>query len=648
VARGIGTEVFAASTSGPFSADSRRGTLASLDLPALALPMPTLTSRYEVIETLGTGATSRVDKALDTLIGRTVALKTFQNGFGSRQLQEQFLREAQIVGQLAHSSIVSLYDVGTDHNGFPYFVMEYVEGETLEKALQTAPLSLEKAAAWGGDLATALSQAHQAKIIHGDVKPANILITREGRPKLGDFGIARYATHVSASGTLNGTPAFLSPEQILDQPQDARSDLFSLGIVLYQMTTGVHPFDGSSVIAVCGQIVSSEPAPPSHLNPALPPEFDRIVMCCLAKSPDARFATAQDLAAALYPLARSKKAQAAAGPRTVAASSSGTSLLVNSAPTTALRRPLHQPSQGTAWRSITSWWKRPVRGSEVWLTSATAGILVLALVLLVQLRLHRSALQSPPPAATGLSAITSPGTPPAMSPSLSSQPVLTLLPPGGSSSTALSSDTQALPTSGSATPITNTNVGRQPSRVPSKVNVPRGKGAQNAAGPPVVAHRPSVAGAAGPKSPKTAAAPGSSLTDAAPSATRQTSLNISVVSDVGEETLAIYSDDNLLLTTPLESAHRGDTLRFNCPIEAGDHVLRVTVFHGGKEVVAQKENSSELHADGSNTMEVRINRRSRMLVKHQIALEIVWPSRGLSSAMQPGADPKATSAKLAR
>ena len=605
--------------------------------------MPTLTSRYEVIETLGTGATSRVDKALDTLIGRTVALKTFQSGFGSRQLQEQFLREAQIVGQLAHSSIVSLYDVGTDHNGFPYFVMEYVEGETLEKALETAPLPLEKAAAWGGDLATALSQAHQAKIIHGDVKPANILITREGRPKLGDFGIARYATHVSASGTLNGTPAFLSPEQILDQPQDARSDLFSLGIVLYQMTTGVHPFDGSSVVAVCGQIVSSAPAPPSHLNPSLPPEFDRIVMCCLAKNPDARFATAQDLAAALYPLARSKKSQAVAGPATVAANSSGTFLRENSAPTAALRSPLHQPSQRIAWRSITSWWKRPVRGSEVWLTSAIAGILVLALVLLVQLRPHRSTLQSAPPAAAGLSAMTSPDAPPAKSPSLSSQPVLSLLSPEGNNSAALSSDAQALPTSGAATPTTKTTLGQQS----TKLDVPRGKGAQKAAGLPAVAHKPSVAGDAGPKSAITAT-PGKSRTNTALPATRQTSLNISVVSDVGSETLAIYSDDNLLLTTPLDSSHRGDTLRFNCPIEAGDHVLRVTVFHGSKEVVAEKENSSELHADGTNTLEVHINRRSRMLVKHQIALEIVWPSRSLSSAMQPGADPKTTSAKLAR
>ncbi|HEV8075481.1 MAG TPA: protein kinase [Candidatus Acidoferrum sp.] len=610
--------------------------------------MPTLTSRYEVIETLGTGATSRVDKALDTLIGRTVALKTFQSGFGSRQLQEQFLREAQIVGQLAHSSIVSLYDVGTDHNGFPYFVMEYVEGETLEKALETAPLSLEKAAAWGGDLATALSQAHQAKIIHGDVKPANILITREGRPKLGDFGIARYATQASASGTLNGTPAFLSPEQILDQAQDARSDLFSLGIVLYQMTTGVHPFDGSSVAAVCGQIVSTAPVPPSHLNPALPPEFDRIVMCCLAKNPDARFATAQDLADALYPLARTKKAQAVAGPGTVAANSSGTSLQENSAPTTALRRPLHPPSQRTAWRSITSWWRRPVRGSEVWLTSGSAGILVLALVLLAQLRFHRSTSYSAKPPATGLSAMTSPAAPPAVFPSLSSQTALSRNSPGQNSPAVLRSDTQALPTSDSARPTPNTPVGRQPSEVPSDVDVPHRKGAQKAARPTAVAHKPSVAGDAGPKSPKTAAAPGRFLTDANPSATRQTSLNIAVVSDVGEETLAIYSDDHLLLTTPLESAHRGDTLRFSCPIEAGDHVLRVTVFRGAREVVAQKENSSELHADGSNTLEVHINRRSRMLVKHQIALEIVWPSRSLSSATQQDAGPESTIATLAR
>src|ERR1700730_725400 len=214
---------------------SKGGTLARLAKE----PMTTLQGRYEFIETLGTGATSRVDKARDTLIGRTVALKTFLHGFGSRDVQEQFLREAQIIGRLAHPYIVGLYDVGTDAHGVPFFVMEYVEGRTLEKVLDDGPLPLEKAVLWAADLSAAIARAHRARVIHGDIKPANILITKDGQVKLGDFGIARFATQVSASGSLMGTPAYLSPEQILGNTQDTRSDLFSLGIILYQMTTGV-------------------------------------------------------------------------------------------------------------------------------------------------------------------------------------------------------------------------------------------------------------------------------------------------------------------------------------------------------------------------------------------------------------------------
>ncbi|HEY5068237.1 MAG TPA: serine/threonine-protein kinase, partial [Candidatus Acidoferrum sp.] len=237
--------------------------------------MTTLQGRYEFIETLGTGATSRVDKARDTLIGRTVALKTFLHGFGSSDVQKQFLREAQIVGRLAHPYIVGLHDVGTDSNGVPYFVMEYVEGKTLERFLDAGPLPLEKAVMWTADLAAALARAHRAKVIHGDVKPANILVTKDGQVKLGDFGIARFATQVSTSGSLMGTPAYLSPEQIQGHTQGTRSDLFSLGIILYQMTTGVRPFNGSSVSAVCAQIVSITPPPPSYHNPSLPAAFDR-------------------------------------------------------------------------------------------------------------------------------------------------------------------------------------------------------------------------------------------------------------------------------------------------------------------------------------------------------------------------------------
>src|SRR3981189_1626460 len=139
--------------------------------------MITPQGRYEFIETLGTGATSRVDKAREQLIGRIVALKTFLHGFGSGDVQKQFLREAQIVGRLTHPYIVGLYDIGTSEDGVPYLVMEYVEGKTLEKTLDNGPLPLERAAVWGADLASALSRAHQCKIIHGDVKPANILVT---------------------------------------------------------------------------------------------------------------------------------------------------------------------------------------------------------------------------------------------------------------------------------------------------------------------------------------------------------------------------------------------------------------------------------------------------------------------------------------
>src|SRR5271154_5313403 len=270
------------------------------------LVMKIAQDRYEIIATLGTGASSRVDKARDSTIGRTVAVKTFLYGFGSDDLQKQFLRETQIVGRLTHPSIVSLYDVGTNTEGVPYLILEYVEGKTLEHTLAAGPLPLERAAVWAADLASALARAHQCKIIHGDIKPANVLITKEGQVKLSDFGIARFATQVSASGNILGTPAYLSPEQILGGKQDTRSDLFSLGIILYQMTTGVRPFDGTSVGAVCAQIVSATPLAPSHHNPELPAAFDHIVMRCLAKEPALRYADAESLCASLYPFARSK------------------------------------------------------------------------------------------------------------------------------------------------------------------------------------------------------------------------------------------------------------------------------------------------------------------------------------------------------
>src|SRR6202795_5168021 len=260
--------------------------------------------RYEILGPLGFGATSRVDKARDKIIGRTVAIKTLVHSFGAAPQQKQFLREAQIVGQLSHPAIVNLFDVGVEETGIAYLVMEYVNGRTLQQVLSESPIPWPRACSWAADLATALGRAHTAGIIHGDVKPANVMVTEEGDVKLSDFGIARFATQVSNSGRIMGTPAYLAPEQILGEPHSTRSDLFSLGIVLYQMLTGVPPFDGSSVAAVCAQILSTHPVAPSRRNPALPSGLDHIVMRCLAKKAEDRYPSGDALAASLYPLAR--------------------------------------------------------------------------------------------------------------------------------------------------------------------------------------------------------------------------------------------------------------------------------------------------------------------------------------------------------
>jgi serine/threonine protein kinase len=273
--------------------------------------MITLTKdRYETLGHLGSGASSRVDKARDNVIGRIVALKTFLNDFG-QGLEQQFLREAQIIGQLSNPSIVQLYDVGINEHGIPFLVMEYVAGKTLEDHLDPRARPLQRSCAWAADLAGALALAHRAGIIHGDVKPGNILVTEENKVKLGDFGIARFASQSSGSGNLRGTPAYLAPEQIQGEPQDPRSDQFALGIVLYQMVSGVKPFDGSSLGAVCAQILNAEPAPPSRHNPTVPKALDRIIARCLAKKPKDRFAHCDELASALYPFARSSPSSAA-------------------------------------------------------------------------------------------------------------------------------------------------------------------------------------------------------------------------------------------------------------------------------------------------------------------------------------------------
>ena len=261
--------------------------------------------RYQIHETLGTGAHSRVVRGHDPLIDRSVAIKLFSPQLARGDARNRFLREARVVGKLSHPSIITVHDMGIEESTqTPYLVMEMVEGQSLEKILSTkGSIPFSTACEWAGHVAAALAVAHRRVVIHGDIKPANILITTENRVKLTDFGMARLASHQTDSA-VRGTPAYWCPEQILGRAQDARSDLFSLGVVLHEMLTGINPFAGDSIPAVCNLVLSSTPLPPSRSNPSVPATLDDILASCLAKEPQLRISSAETLSEQLFPFAR--------------------------------------------------------------------------------------------------------------------------------------------------------------------------------------------------------------------------------------------------------------------------------------------------------------------------------------------------------
>src|SRR6201999_2908141 len=252
------------------------------------------------------------------MIGRHVAIKLFSPQLAEGEGRERFLKEARVGGQISHQSIVALHDMGIDEaTSTPYLVMEHVEGQPLDRVLEKSSVPYPRACAWVADVASALHVAHRKGIIHGDVKPANVLVTEEGRVKLTDFGMARLASRDSKDTPLLGTPAYWCPEQILGKPQDARSDIFSLGVVLYEMVTGKRPFDAESLQAICQKVMSSTPLPVSQINTSLPAGLDELIVSCLEKDPGRRGDSAVDL----YPFARRR-----VEPQTVAASNATGSL----------------------------------------------------------------------------------------------------------------------------------------------------------------------------------------------------------------------------------------------------------------------------------------------------------------------------------
>jgi serine/threonine protein kinase len=256
--------------------------------------------RYEIVEELGRGGMGVVYKALDPTIGRLVALKVLSlespSEPGGRGLSETFMREARAAGRLTHPAIVTIHDAFVDpETKASCIVMELVSGRTLEKILLAgARLPLEETLDITRQVAKGLDYAHRQQVIHRDLKPANVLVSEDGQAKLADFGIAKIIARESAlrTATLMGTPSYMSPEQVTGKDLDARSDLFSLGILLYQMLTGQKPFTGDTA-AVMFKIAYEDPVPPSKLNPQLTPAHDYLALRLLAKDLTRRYASAR-------------------------------------------------------------------------------------------------------------------------------------------------------------------------------------------------------------------------------------------------------------------------------------------------------------------------------------------------------------------
>ena len=273
---------------------------------------------YEILAPLGSGGMGDVYRARDTRLDRTVAVKILPAHLSSDPARKQrFEREAKTISGLNHPNICTLHDVGS-LDGLDYLVMECVEGESLAQRLEKGPLPSAQVTKIGAELADALDKAHRSGIVHRDIKPANIMLTKSGT-KLLDFGLAKPATPqatlatlttaapqqnpVTQEGTIVGTFQYMSPEQIEGKELDGRSDIFSLGTVLYEMLTGRRAFDGKSQLSVASAILEKEPAPITDTVPLTPATLDRAIRRCLAKDPDDRWQTARDLALELKWLA---------------------------------------------------------------------------------------------------------------------------------------------------------------------------------------------------------------------------------------------------------------------------------------------------------------------------------------------------------
>lgn len=266
----------------------------------MLVPGMYLADRYEVLEKIGSGGMADVYKAKCHKLNRLVAIKVLKNQYSSdANFVKKFRIEAQSAAGLSHPNIVSVYDVGSE-NGIHFIVMELVQGITLKNYIDMkGKLEVREALNISIQIASGLSAAHQNRIIHRDVKPQNIIMSRDGKVKVTDFGIAKVADSTTVTNTAAGSVHYISPEQARGGYSDAKSDIYSLGITMYEMLTGRIPFDGESNVAVALLHIQGEMIPPRQIDPAIPRSYEKIILKCTQKKPDRRYASAKELIADL-------------------------------------------------------------------------------------------------------------------------------------------------------------------------------------------------------------------------------------------------------------------------------------------------------------------------------------------------------------
>ena len=377
--------------------------------------------RYQIAGEVGKGAMGVVYKATDPNIGRTVAIKTLRidiHGSDNEEVLGRFKNEARAAGMMNHANIITIYDAG-EQEGMFYIAMEYIEGQTLHSLLkQQKALPVDQATNIVRQVCSGLDYAHARGIIHRDIKPANIMIAGDGTVKIMDFGIAKSGgTGMTSTGQVVGTPNYMSPEQVKGLPLDGRTDLFSVGVVLYEMLTGTRPFVAESVTAIIYKIVHENPPAPRDLMDGLHPGLSAVVMKALAKAPEERFASGAEFSRAVqaYPWF---KTEAAAPPMEIIRFGENPAALASPVPPAAGRAAATQPAVKTEPSSVSGPPVKPtpaldstvsaprLPGRAAPATSGRAGTIAAVVLLIVlavggYLGLRKSAPPANPPAAQG-------------------------------------------------------------------------------------------------------------------------------------------------------------------------------------------------------------------------------------------------------